>query len=724
MGCASRAEGSVVSPPANNGASGARQYTVGVDIGGTFTDCIVVDPAGTITTGKVPTTPHDRSEGFFASIARAAELIGIGELELIKQSRLIVHGTTTGTNAIVSRSGATVGLLCTAGHEDIMHLMNGGGRTSGLPADELLDVPSTYKPEPLVPKSRVAQVQERIDVDGEVVVALNEGQASEAVRALVDQGADAIAVSLLWSVKNPRSEQRVRELVAGIAPDVFVSCGKDLISRVGEYQRTTSAVMNAYIGPLMVRYIDAIEEGLVARGFEGRALFAQSAGGAITGAEAKSAPIRTVDSGPVAGVVSSKLLSERIGEPNVIAADMGGTTFDVSVIHNGTPLEREVSVLQRYELALPMVDIESVGAGGGSIAWIDESGRLNVGPQSAGADPGPASYGRGGTEATVTDADVVLGIIRPQAFLDGRMQLDASLAEEAIGRLADRLGMSIPATAAGINRIVDARMADLIRRMSVMRGLDPREFVCFAYGGGGPVHAAAVARETGIRRVVVPIPRVGALWSALGAAAADVTHHYQEARVVDMPADPVPIAAAMARLENQARTTLADEGFGDLPINVRRSARMKFTMQVHDVEVPFPSGTDIDAQAIADLGRAFESSYEALFGKGSGYSEGGVQITSLQVRATAELPAVPFAESTGTPNTERSTRPVYWTETGGFVDTTVITLAHGALPAEAFEGPLLLEFPDTVVVIRPGMRAHFDEHANVIIDISPAAEER
>ena len=312
----------------------------------------------------------------------------------------------------------------------------------------------------------------------------------------------------------------------------------------------------------------------------------------------------------------------------MIATDMGGTTFDVSVIRDGVPLQREVSILQRYELALPALDIESVGAGGGSVAWIDESGRLNVGPHSAGADPGPASYGRGGTETTVTDADVILGVIRPEAFLNGRMPLDAALAEEAIGRLAARLDLSTPETAAGINRIVDSRMADLIRRMSLMRGLDPRNFTCFAYGGGGPVHAAAVARETGIRKVVVPIPRVGALWSALGAATADVTHVYQEAETLTMPADPAKVSATFRRLEDRARTTLEDEGFGDRPIAMRRVVRMKFTAQVHDVEVPVGEG-DLDEAAIAQLDEDFGRIYEELFGPGSGYREGGVQIDEL-----------------------------------------------------------------------------------------------
>ena len=538
-------------------------YVIGVDIGGTFTDCVVYAPDGTMTGAKAPTTPENRAQGFFDSIEVAAEKLDLPLRELLERSERVVHGTTAGTNAIVARDGAVTGLITTAGHGDIMFLMGGGGRTSGLAADQALHVPSTDKPEPLVPKRLIATVPERIDVDGDVVVQLDEDAAREAIRHLVqDEGAESLAISLMWSVQNPRHEQRIRELAAEVAPEVFVSCGSDLVNQVGEYERTTTAVMNAYIGPLMVRYIDSIEAGAAERGFPHRVLFAQCAGGAITGDEAKVAPIRTVQSGPVAGIVSSQMLARQIGTENVLLADMGGTTFDVSVIRHGSGLRRNVSTFQRYELALPMLDVESVGAGGGSIAWVDSSGRLNVGPRSAGAVPGPACYGNGGTEATVTDADVVLGVIDPDRFLSGRMEIKPELAEEAIGRLAERLELGLLETAAGINRIVDAKMADLVRRMSVLRGLDPRRFHLYAFGGGGPVHSPEVARQAGIAHVVVPLPAIAAMWSALGAAVADVTHVYQQPRSFALPVRAEQIEGIFGALESRAGRDRPGAGAG------------------------------------------------------------------------------------------------------------------------------------------------------------------
>jgi N-methylhydantoinase A len=366
----------VIEEPVADGTRRPTGYVVGVDIGGTFTDCVVYAPDGTMTGAKAPTTPENRAKGFFDSIEVAAAGLGLSLRELLERSERVVHGTTAGTNAIVARDGAVTGLLTTAGHRDVIFLMGGGGRTSGLPADQALHVPSTNKPEPLVPKRLVATVPERMDVDGDVIVPLDEAAAREAIRHLVeDEGAESIAVSLMWSVANPRHEQRIRELVTELYPDVFVCCGSDLVNQVGEYERTTTTVMNAYIGPIMVRYIDAIESGAADRGFPHRVLFAQCAGGAITGAEAKAAPIRTVQSGPVAGIVSSQMLARQIDTENVLLADMGGTTFDVSVIRHGSGMRRDVSTFQRYELALPMLDVESVGAGGGSIAWVDASTR-------------------------------------------------------------------------------------------------------------------------------------------------------------------------------------------------------------------------------------------------------------------------------------------------------------------------------------------------------------
>lgn len=693
-----------------------RGYAVGVDIGGTFTDCVVVGPDGTIVGAKAPTTPHDRSEGFFASIERAADKLGLSMQELLGRCERLVHGTTTGTNAIVQRDGARTGLVTTAGQGDVMYLMRGGGRTAGLAPDQALHVPSTDKPVPIVPKHLTAEVPERMDVDGDVIVPLDEEAAHKAIRHLVeDEGAEALAISLVWSVKNPAHERRLRDLVAEVAPDVFVSCASDLVSQIGEYERTTTAVMNAYIGPLMTRYIESIEAGAAANGFGGRVLFAQCAGGAITGEEARRAPIRTVNSGPVAGIVSSELLARRIGIENLLLADMGGTTFDVSVVHHGEPLRRNTSIFERYELAMPMLDVESIGAGGGSIAWIDASDRLTVGPRSAGAVPGPACYGNGGTEATVTDADIVLGILDPTTFLNGRMQLRPDLAEQSVQRLADKLGLGLHETAAGINRIVDAKMADLIRRMSVLRGLDPRKFALFAFGGGGPVHATAVAKEAGIGQVVVPLPYVAALWSALGAGVSDVSHIYQEPHSFRFPVPAAPVNEIFNRLESLAEETLAEEGLSDLPHEIARSVRMKYAMQVHDVRVPVRGGELADAD-MATIDEDFGRIYEALFGEGAGYREGGVEITSLQVRADCVTEKPPFVEHL--PDGEgvaRSSRHVYWAELGEAVDTPVVKLERSTI-AEGIEGPSLVELPDTVVVVRPGQSARFDRIGNLIVD--------
>lgn len=695
----------------------SNSYAIGVDIGGTFTDCVVVDEAGNTTVAKTPTTPRDRSEGFFESIDRAAEKMGMASPDLLAASSRIVHGTTTGTNAIISREGAVVGLLTTQGHRDVMFLMKGGGRTAGLPPDQLLDVPSTHKPEALVPRHLIAEVRERIDVDGDVLVPLDENQAREAIENLADQGAESIAISTLWSVKNPVHEERLIELVEEVLPGTFVTSGSRLVSRVGEYERTTATVMNAYIGPLMVAYVQAIETGATERGFVGRVLFAQCAGGAITGEEAKKAPIRTLSSGPVAGIVSSELLASRLSEPNVIAADMGGTTFDVSVIRDGTALERQLSVFQRYEMALPMLDVESIGAGGGSIGWIDRSGRLNVGPQSAGASPGPACYGQGGREATTTDADVVLGLIDPDTFLHGRMKLDSAKAEAAVGHLAKQLNLGLVETAAGISRIVDSKMADLIRRMSVLRGFDPRHFSCFAFGGGGPVHAAAVASEAGIGKVIIPLPKVAALWSALGAVASDVSHVYQDTTEFLLPASGSDVTAVFDQLERQALSTIEAEGFNNGEIELRRSVRMKFAMQVHTVEVPVRGG-DLNDSAIKKIDQDFDEIYENLFGKGSGYRQGGVQISGFQIRVTSATPKPEFAtkvkDDTGV---EHTSRLVYWSELAQTVDTPVVRLTDQVL-SESLSGPYLVELPDTVIVIRPGQSGKFDETGNFVINIA------
>ncbi len=692
-------------------------YAIGVDIGGTFTDCVLLGSEGTIVGAKSPTTPNDRSEGFFNSIAEAGDRVGLSVGELFARTSRIVHGTTTGTNAIVSRAGAAVGLITTAGHGDIMFIMRGGGRTAGLSPDEALRVHTTYKPDPIVPKTLIAEIPERIDIDGDVVVPLDEVATREAIQRVIGAGAEAIAISLLWSFRNPRHERRVRELVREIAPDMFVSCASDLVAQIGEYERTTTAVMNAYIGPLMNRYVNQIVLGARERGFDGHVLFAQCGGGAITAEEARSAPILTVQSGPVAGIVSSALLCKQLGFEDALLADMGGTTFDVSVIRHGDPIRRRTSVFQRYELALPMLDVESVGAGGGSLVWTDESGRLNVGPQSAGAFPGPACYEKGNDIATVTDADVTLGVIDPSTFLDGRMKISGEAAERSIATVAEQFSLSVPEIAAGVNRLVDAKMADLIRRMSVMRGLDPRKFVMLAFGGGGPVHACAVAREAGVGRVIIPLPHVAAMWSALGAALSDVTHSFSTPLELTLPLEGEELREVFATMQKRARDTFNETGFeGDEP-TFQYTVRMKYAAQVLDVEVPI-SADHLQGDVSAKLADTFADIYIELFGKGSGYAAAGIEITDGTVHATVATPKPEFRRvdnSVATPVT-RTTRNVHWAEAGTELPTSVLRLKSGVVPG-AIPGPALIELPDTVVVVGPHDTAHFDEFGNIIVDI-------
>ena len=412
---------------------------------------------------------------------------------------------------------------------------------------------------------------------------------------------------------------------------------------------------------------------------------------------------------------------------------MGGTSFDVSVIRDGKPDLRERSVLERFEIALPMVYVDSIGAGGGSIAWVDESGGLQVGPQSAGADPGPACYGKGGTQPTVTDADVVLGILDPDSFLHGVAPLDWDAAEAAIGGLAERLGLELEETAAGINRIVDSKMADLLRRMSVLRGLDPREFACFAYGGMGPVHAGAVAREVGVRRLIVPLPHVAPVWSAFGATVADVVHIYERPRRLRMPAEPDELAAVFAELEEQCCDVLRAEGFGPEQVALNRSLRLKYSAQVYDVEVQLP---DEDPFDVARIAADFARVYETLHGEGSGHPEGG----SEPAVGADDGPQFGWGVVAGEPqclqhpldhhlacfvedlaqlrvvNASRGSRRVYWQELSGFAETPVLGLGEGRLNG-VLEGPLLLDLPDTVVVLRPGQRARFSELGSLVIDV-------
>jgi N-methylhydantoinase A len=690
-------------------------YSIGTDIGGTFTDCVVVDEDGAVTTGKSPSTPPNFSTGFFDAIGDAAGKLDLSADRLLTESRILVHATTAATNAMVERRGARVGLLTTKGHAETTLIMRGGGRSKGLDVDELLYIPGSYKPEPIVPRGLIAEVTERVDASGDVIVQLNEQELRAGVEQLLAAGAETIAVGFLWSLLYPRHEQRAREVIEEIAPGTFVSLSSEIAPQIGEYYRIVATVFNSYVGPLMTQYVGNIEAGATARGAAHSPLFAQCVGGTVPVEEVKRKPLFTLDSGPVSGLVASNFLGTQFGYSNIITADMGGTTLDVAVIADNKPKRREGTTLDKYHMYLPMLDVESIGAGGGSIAWIDpSSGTMKVGPHSAGAEPGPICYQRGGTKPTVTDADVVLGIINPDRFLGGRRRLDAAAAREGVGRLGREIGLSPEETAAGISEIIDNVMADKIRRMTVYRGHDPRDFAVFAFGGAGPMHAAAFAQALAVSAVVVPIGNLASVLSALGTISTDVTHLYDRATRLVAPFDLEAIAQEFGSLEAPAREQLEREGFGPDAVRLVRTVAMKYGAQVFDIEIPFSDGVTGD-----ELVDVFESTYEQRYGVGSGYAPAGIEIIRLRLTACGMLDRPSIAKgaaSNGATTGPVGTRPVWWRETGGWAETPVY---HAVAERDgAVDGPAIVELPDTTVVVRPGQCVASDGYGNLVITLS------
>ncbi len=694
-------------------------YRISVDIGGTFTDCTVVAPDGTVTIGKSPSTPPEFATGFVNSVAAAAEHMGIGLGDLLSQTHRLSHGTTVGINAVVSRTGARVGLISTVGHGDSLRILNNTGRTNGQPVERILDYAASSLPERFVRREDVVEVSERIDAFGEVVVPLDRDGVLRAAEGLLEQGVETLAVSFLWSHLNASHEEATKALLDERYPDLYISYGSLLAQRIGEYPRAATAVLNSYIGPLMRDYVTTLIDQLGAAGYHDRLLFAQCDGGLIDAEDVIARPVMTLESGPVGGVVASLKAGEEREQPNIIAADMGGTTFDVSVISASQLPIRDSVVVEQHDLFLRMVDVESVGAGGGSLAWVDpQSGALRVGPQSAGALPGPVCYGRGGTVPTVTDADLVLGLLNPDNFLGGRMTLDVEAARAAITALGEQLGLGMLECAAGVQEVADSLMEDKIRSMTVARGHDPRDFVLYAFGGGGAVHAGLFARGLGIRRVVVPVGDLASVWSAYGIGLEGYGRTYELPVYMRAPFDPGTIADGFARLDELARADAARSGVEWESLVSARSADLKYALQVYDVEAEVPEGV-LDEAAPQQIADNFERNYAQRFGEGVGYPEGGIDMTALRLHVDpADSLRAGAASGAGAGGSAEpaGSRDVYWPEHREVSATPVY--AGPELPEGArLTGPALLDFPDTTVVLRPGLGLVVEPGGNLTIEM-------
>jgi len=691
-------------------------FLVGVDIGGTFTDCVAMGPDGSITATKAPSTPGNFAEGMLAALRIAGERRGLAFKAFCRQIEVLTHGTTVGTNTLIQRKGARVGLITTRGHEDAIHIMRGSRGVTSREIRKVVHFPESAKPAPIVPKRLIEGVSERVDCFGEVVVRLNEAEAEAAIRRLVEAGVEAIGVCFLWSFKHAQHELRVKEMIRKIAPQLFVSCSVDIAPKWGEYERVTATALNAYIGPVMARYLGNLDRELKAAGYARPLQITQCGGGSISVAEAMHSPLLTLDSGPVSGVTGSVQLGRAMGCPNLITTDMGGTSFDVGIVFDGRPAYSFVSNVVQYEYFLPKVDIQAIGSGGGSLARADAASRtLQVGPESAGADPGPACYGRGGETATVTDADVVLGIVNPDNFLGGRMKLDRAKAAAAVERIARPLGLGLHEAAAGIARIAEFKMADIIRKMTVEKGFDPRDFVLFAFGGAGPAHAGVFARELGVRKVVIPQKEIASTWCAFGAAAADLLHVYEQVDIQASPFDGNRVNAILKTLQGKAEKQLALDNVAPKRRRFGFSLDIRHKGQINEVEVMLERGR-LEPNFWEPLRRRFYERYEQLYGKGSSYRNARLEVVTLRLRATAETPRPKLRVSKKLSSVvkglaKKGKRKIYWSEKKKLLDTPIFDGAH-LVPGNRVNGPAVVETTDTTVAVPPGCRLRVDRWGN------------
>jgi len=694
-----------------------------VDIGGTFTDCVVADEHGGRTVSKAPSTPGSLQDGVLEAVGVNAEQLGISRPQLLAATDLFVHGTTQATNAMLTRTGARTGLITTKGHEDAIIIGKVYAKVAGLPERDLVHSSRLRKPDPIVPRALIRGVTERVDRDGDVIVALQEDEVIEAIESLLAAGVEAIAVSLLWSFVNDAHERRIKELLTERAPHLFTAYSHEVAPVLGEYERTATTAITAYVGPKVVGYLERLESQLREEGLAQPLLVMQASGGLTSVLDAAQRPIVTLDSGPTGGILGCQHLGRLYGESNVICTDVGGTSFDVGLILRGeVPLEVEPVVAQ-YSLRMPKVLVNSIGSGGGSIAWLDEGGLLRVGPQSAGSRPGPACYGNGGTEPTVTDADLVLGYLDPDSFLGGRMRLDRELALRALAELGARLGMEAEEVAVGVFRIINSQMADLIRKSTIEQGHDPRECVLVAYGGAGPTHAVFYGHEIGSKAIFVLADST--VFSAEGMLTCDVTHTAEASRVVSTPFTDQSLAgltARFSRLEQRVIDQFALEGAGPDEVSLARTLGVRFRQQVHTVEVAVDPGT-LDAAAGERVLERFVERYGLLYGEGALLLGGGNEVELHRVVGTRPIEPVAFPEhDSAGPDASaalKGERSAYF-EPAGFTATAVYD-GDALRAGNEIDGPAIIERMGDSVVVPPGFRAQVDRLLTIRLAAAAAA---
>lgn len=682
---------------------------IGVDIGGTFTDFVGTRPTGALLAEKVSSTPRSPAEAVFVGLESLLAQAGLNSSAVSR----FVHGTTVGTNAVLERKGARVGLLTTQGFEDALEI----GRLERSDIYDLFLTPET--PTFVAPRRVRLGIRERLGPSGEVLVPLHEEDVDRAAHTLRERnGVEAIAVCYLFAFRNPSHERRTLELIRSKYPDLPVSLSSDVDPRFREYERLCTTVFDAYLRPVVAQYLGQLQSGLANVGVRSRLFIMQSSGGLYTADAAIERPVSTLKSGLAGGVNGASAVAQQAGYSDIITIDIGGTSCDVALIRGGRPVTREENRLQTYPLRVPMVDVNTIGAGGGSIAWLDAAGGLHVGPRSAGAEPGPACYGRGGSLPTVTDASLVLGYLNPRYFAGGRIPLDPDAAHRAVAQLARALRLSVPETAHGIHRIVNAAMANEIRKVSLQRGHDTRRFALLLLGGAGPVHGCQLARELGINTVLVP--ELPGLLCAYGLLVSSVSRDHLEAYHV--PARQLDAAALLKRcrdLDETGRAALVRDGAAGEDVRVRYTAQMRYIGQSYEIDVDV--SVDDGPKVVETMIERFHTKHEDIYGRCSRSREAEI----VNIRASHEWPQARPEPHRPTraghvEAARKASRPVYFAERGGYEDVPIYERERLPVGA-ALVGPTVIEQPDTTTVVGYGQRLHVNAHGHLVISVESQA---
>ncbi|NQT47850.1 MAG: hydantoinase/oxoprolinase family protein [Chloroflexi bacterium] len=689
------------------------EYNIGVDTGGTFTDVIVIGSDGNTTIGKAETTPGKLEEGVLNALADAAGKLGLSRQELLRSAASLVQGTTIGTNILINRDGVKTGMITTKGFEDTTHIMRAIGRIDGLSPEETRHAAMVKKPIPIVPKRLIRGVAERIDSFGNVVVPLNVKEVENATTELIDEGVEAIAICFLWSHLNPKHELEAFEIVSRLAPKAYVDVSHKVAPLIREYGRFNTAAIDCYIGPIMVDWYRKLDGVLRSEGFGKELLTAQVWGGVMPYKE--MLPIGTINSGPVGGVIGSRrIATDLLGLPNVVTTDVGGTSFDVSVIAEGRHVYAREKPIMRFRVNIPMIDVTSIGAGGGTIAWVDAAGALKVGPMSAGADPGPVCYMKGGTEPTVTDAALVLGLFDPDFYLGGRKKLNKEAAFNSVKGVADKLGMDVTETAAAIFDIQNEHMIDLLRLMVTRTGYDPRDFAVFCFGGGGPTHGAVYGKALGFKGIYM-FP-ASSVWSAFGLASADVSRIFDRSTFLRMPVDPGEFNKVCNELESRAMEEMTRFGFKPEDVVLTREVSMKFGRQVNVERIPIPSKT-YTGEDLDQICNDFVEFYRSVYGEGAAFVEAGMEAMAFHVTATLPLVRPSLVKyplgSADASHALKGKRDVHWQERG-YVPTNVYD-GERLQPGNVIPGPAIAELPTTTILVPYDSELRMDEYGFFVL---------